>query len=47
MKKFMFFPIWKFDELEYKLKEMEKQGYRLDYIKYSYFFFFKNQKKRI
>lgn len=46
MKKFMFFPIWKFDELEYKLKEMEKQGYRLDYIKYSYFFYFKKSKEK-
>lgn len=41
MKKFIFFPLWKIDELENKLKEMEKQGYRLDYIKYSYWFYFK------
>lgn len=41
IKKFIFFPIWKIDELENSLKEMEKQGYRLDYIKYSYWFYFK------
>lgn len=41
IKKFIFFPIWKIDELENYLKEMEKQGYRLDYIKYSYWFYFK------
>ena len=41
IKKFIFFPIWKIDKLENKLNEMEKQGYRLDYIKYSYWFYFK------
>lgn len=41
IKKFIFFPIWKIDELENSLKEMEQQGYRLDYIKYSYWFYFK------
>lgn len=41
MKKFIFFPLWKIDEIENFLKEMEKQGYRLDYIKYSYWFYFK------
>ncbi len=46
IKKFIFFPIWKIDELENTLKEMENQGYRLDYIKYSYWFYFKESKPK-
>lgn len=42
MKKFMFFPLWNIEKLEIKLNEMEHQGYRLDYIKYDYWFHFKN-----
>lgn len=37
----MFFPLWKIEKLENKLNEMEEQGYRLDCIKYSYWFYFK------
>lgn len=46
MKKFMFFPLWKINKLENKLNEMEKQGYRLDYIKYAYWFYFKESKSK-
>ncbi len=46
MKKFIFFPLWKIDKLENKLNEMEKRGYRLDYIKYAYWFYFKESKPK-
>ncbi len=40
-KKFIYFPLWKIDELEKTLEEMEKQGYRTVYVKNSYWFYFK------
>lgn len=41
MKKVIFFPLWRIEKLESYLENMEQQGYRLDNIKYSYCFFFK------
>ena len=41
MKKFIFFPLWKIEKIEKYLKDMELHGYRLDCIKYSYIFYFK------
>lgn len=40
MKRVILFPIWKVDELEKKLCEFEKKGYRVTNIKYSYIFWF-------
>lgn len=47
MIKFIFFPLWNIEKLESALNEMEHQGYRLDYIKYDYWFHFRkaNSKK--
>lgn len=36
----MFFPLWKVENLEEYLEEMEKNGYRLNCVKYSYCFHF-------
>jgi len=41
MKRFIFFPLWKIEKLEKTLEEMERQGYRTTYVKYSYWFYFK------
>lgn len=41
MRKLIWFPIWKIDELENKLSEYEEEGYRVSEIKYSYFYYFK------
>ncbi len=46
MKKYMFFPLWKIEKLEDWLEEMEKKGYFLDNIKYSYFFSFRESVPR-
>ena len=44
MKRIILFPIWKVDELEKKLCEFEKKGYRVTNIKYSYIFLFNEVK---
>lgn len=41
MKKIMFFPLWKIESVEKYLQNMEANGYRLEKIKHSYFFYFK------
>lgn len=41
MKKIIWFPIWKIDELEKRLSEYEENGYRVSEVKYSYFYSFK------
>ena len=41
MKVFKYFPLWKIDDIERFLESMEQKGYRLEKIKYSYFFHFK------
>ena len=41
MKIFKYFPLWKIEDIERFLESMEQQGYRLEKIKYSYFFHFK------
>ncbi len=41
MNKLLFFPLWKIEDLENYLEEMEYKGYRLENIKYSYLFCFK------
>lgn len=46
MKKFIFFPLWKIEELENTLEGMEKQGYRTVYVKNSYWFYFKEVKPK-
>lgn len=40
MRKLMWFPIWKIDELENKLSEYEEEGYKVSEIKYSYFYLY-------
>ncbi len=45
-KKFIYFPLWKIDELEKTLEEMEKQGYRTVYVKNSYWFYFKKSRPK-
>ncbi len=40
MKKFIFFPLWKIENLEKYLETMEQNGYRLDKISHSYWFYF-------
>ena len=44
MKRIILFPIWNVDELEKKLCEFEKKGYRVTNIKYSYIFLFNEVK---
>ena len=41
MKKFVFFPSWKIENVEKYLEDMEQKGYRLEKIKHSYWFYFK------
>ena len=41
IKKCMFFPLWEIQKLEDWLEKMEREGYILDNIKYSYFFSFR------
>ena len=41
MKKFIFFPLWKIDDVEKYLECMEQKGYRLEKIKHSHYFYFK------
>lgn len=41
MKKFVFFPLWKIEDIEKYLESMEQKGYRLEKIKHSYCFYFK------
>ncbi len=41
MKKFVFFPLWKIEDVEKYLESMEQKGYRLEKIKHAYFFYFK------
>ena len=42
MKVFKYFPLWKIEDIESWLESMEQKGYRLEKIKHSYFFYFKN-----
>lgn len=46
MKKIHFFPLWKIEELEWYLEEMEQIGYRLDHIRWSYCFYFKEARPK-
>ena len=46
MRKFIFFPLWKIEELEKKLESMEQKGYRLEKIKHSHYFYFKESKPK-
>ena len=41
MKRFIFFPIWKYRDLETRLQLFEEQGWRLENIRFSYLFVFK------
>lgn len=41
MKKFVFFPLWKIENVEKYIETMEQKGYRLEKIKHSYYFYFK------
>lgn len=41
MKKFVFFPLWRIEDVEKCLESMEQKGYRLEKIKHSYCFYFK------
>ena len=41
MKKFVFFPLWRIEDVEKHLESMEQKGYRLEKIKHSYWFYFK------
>ena len=41
MKKFVFFPSWKIENVDKYLEDMEQKGYRLEKIKHSYWFYFK------
>lgn len=41
MKKFVFFPLWKIENVEKYLESMEEKGYRLEKIRHSYCFYFK------
>lgn len=45
IKKFMFFPLWKVDELENELNKLECQGWRLVKIKFMLFYFVKSNSK--
>lgn len=40
MRKFIFFPLWKIEDIEKYLESMEQNGYRLEKIKFSYWFCF-------
>ena len=40
MRKFIFFPLWKIEKTEHTLAEMEKSGYRLTRVMFSYWFYF-------
>ena len=40
MKKYVFFPLWEIERFERMLNEMEKKGYRLSEVKYSYLCYF-------
>ena len=40
MRKFIFFPLWKIEKTESILEEMEKSGYRLTRVVFSYWFYF-------
>lgn len=46
MKKFMFFPLWKIETIEEYIESMEQKGYRLEKIKHSYWFYFKESKPK-
>lgn len=40
MRKFICFPLWNVEKIEHTLEEMEKSGYRLTGVSYSYWFTF-------
>lgn len=40
MKKFIFFPLWRIEDIEKYLESMEQKGCRLEKIKHSYCFYF-------
>lgn len=46
MRKFIFFPLWRIEELEQELEKMEMNGYRLTDVKYSYWFTFKESRSK-
>ena len=46
MRKFLFFHLWKLEKLEEYLEIMEKNGYRLDSVKHSYWFCFKESNSK-
>ncbi|HAY73090.1 MAG TPA: hypothetical protein DCY31_04420 [Ruminococcaceae bacterium] len=46
MKKFIFFPLWRLDELENKLSEMERSGYRLVKVSFLFWFTFVESKSK-
>lgn len=46
MKEFVFFPLWKIEDVEKYLESMEQKGYRLEKIKHSYYFHFKESKPK-
>ncbi len=46
MKKIIFFHLWEIESLEKHLENMEQDGFRLENIKYSYCFYFKESKPK-
>lgn len=46
MRKFIFFPLWRLDELEDKLNEMERNGYRLVKVEFPFLFTFVESKPK-
>ena len=42
MKKFIFFSLWNIADVESKLERLEESGYRLEKIRHSYWFYFKD-----
>lgn len=46
MRKFIYFSLWEIEHIEHILEQMEKEGYRLINVRYSYLFEFKNSKTK-
>jgi len=46
MKKFVFFPLWKIEKVERYLESMEQNGYRLEKVRYSHYFYFKKSEPK-
>lgn len=46
MRKFIYFSLFKIEHLEHQLEQMEKEGYRLTNVNYSYWFEFKKSQTK-